>query len=44
MRAQWIRVGPKSRESILIGDRKDTQRPQEEGQAKTEAETGIMLL
>lgn len=36
MRAQRIRVGPKSRESILIGDRKGTQRPQEDGQAKTE--------
>ena len=44
MRAQRIRVGPKSRESILTGDRKDTQGPQEDGQAKTEAETGIMLL
>lgn len=46
-RAHWIRVGPKSRESILIGDREghtETSLALEEGQAKTETETGITLL
>ena len=44
MRAHWIRVGPKSRESILIGDRRTHRGHKEKGQAKTETETGITLL
>ena len=48
MSSYWIRVGPKSRESVHIrGRRKHTffsQREGDEGDVKMEAETGMVYL
>ena len=40
--SSWIRVGPKSHESICMGDRNRVTRSKDNG--KREAETGVMCL
>jgi len=42
MNSSWVRVGPKSNESICIGDRNRVTQSKDNG--KMEAETGVMYL
>ena len=42
MRSYWIRVCPKSNESVLTGNTKDTQEQREEGDMNIEAGIGVM--